>query len=183
VTRRSTAKKSAAKKRAEEKKRAAQLRSERARRAALARWKKKKTGSAKKKQSARELASLKKIKQLQKQLRKAKSEFKKEKKVSKKAKSKARKAVKKLRDTTTLHRKFKTRVVKKLDSRFTNIMTLNKFPRRLIHETQEQYARRLVRLVMKQNWYDMNEAYGPIAGKSGVSPREVYTLFMSPEVA
>jgi hypothetical protein len=65
-------------------------------------------------------------------------------------------------------------------TRFTDLSNL---PERMKGETSKQYARRLVEKVRQESRYQADQAYGPIAFASRLSPREVYTLFMSPEVA
>jgi hypothetical protein len=65
-------------------------------------------------------------------------------------------------------------------TRFTD---LSRVPERMKGETSKQYARRLVNQIIRDGFFEGDQAYGPIASATRLPPSEVYTLFMSPEVA
>ena len=183
------------KKRALEKARAAKLRSDRARYAALVRWgkivpiqpkvpKKKKTGAPRAgapraKEILRDLKPKKKKKPGPKKLtpvQRLERELEKEKRERRKEKKKMEEKLQRAREKGRIQ--FHGFV--KMQSRFTDISNL---PERMKHETDRHYARRLVNLVRVENHIMADQAYGPIAQAAHLSYREVYTLFMSPQVA
>jgi hypothetical protein len=172
------------KKRAKEKARAAKLRSERARYAALVRWGKivpirpkvqssKKSSTKKPPVKSKKKPGPKKLVGVERLQRDLENE-----------KRRRRRAEKKYLEEKA-HAKARNEQVKKFiqyqtPKRFTDI---SKLPERMKKETDRQYARRLVNQVMREGFFQADQAYGPIAEAARLSSREVYTLFMSPEVA
>lgn len=149
-------------------------RRDRAKRAAAARWK-----------AQEEFTPYGKTpRALQEQVEKLKLEAKalrtelKSKKPTKKEKEKLEKKKRAIRNQRRRIRRYVERGIR--EDRFTDIMQL---PRKMIHESKMEYAKRLVHHIIGQAVYSAEEAYRPIAEKTGLTAREVYTLFMSPEAA
>lgn len=64
-----------------------------------------------------------------------------------------------------------------LHDRFSKVMMLDSLPPRLIQETQMQHTVRVIQDIINQGVYDRDDAYREVSKHTGLSTREVYTLF------
>jgi hypothetical protein len=65
-----------------------------------------------------------------------------------------------------------------LTDRYAKHMRLDNLPPRQVNESAKQHAGRIIQQLKIEGW-SVENAYSEVAGHTGVSPTEVYTMFMS----